>query len=118
MVSIFMLTINHRFVPCATPIMSYILPKLPYAYDALEPVIDAKTLELHHSKHHAAYVNKLNSLLAEAGYDNPGPIEELIANIKQVALPDNISSTQAATITIHSSGVYCRQMEESCQLPA
>ena len=43
--------------------MKYELPKLPYAYDALEPFIDAKTMEIHHSKHHQAYVNNLNAAL-------------------------------------------------------
>ena len=44
--------------------MKYELPKLPYAYDALEPFIDAQTMEIHYSKHHAAYVAKLNEALA------------------------------------------------------
>jgi len=39
------------------------LPKLDYAYDALEPAIDAQTMEIHHSKHHQGYVNKLNTAL-------------------------------------------------------
>jgi Fe-Mn family superoxide dismutase len=45
--------------------MSFELPKLPYAYDALEPYIDAKTMEIHHSKHHAAYTNNFNAALAK-----------------------------------------------------
>jgi Fe-Mn family superoxide dismutase len=44
--------------------MSYSLPELPYAYDALEPHIDARTMEIHHSKHHAGYTAKLNDALA------------------------------------------------------
>jgi Fe-Mn family superoxide dismutase len=43
--------------------MSHLLPKLPYPYDALEPHIDARTMEIHHSKHHQAYVSKLNAAL-------------------------------------------------------
>ena len=42
-------------------IMSFQLPKLPYAYDALEPHIDARTMEIHHGKHHNAYVTNLNA---------------------------------------------------------
>ena len=43
--------------------MTHELPKLPYAFDALEPHIDARTMEIHHDKHHAAYVNNLNGAL-------------------------------------------------------
>ena len=43
--------------------MSYTLPKLPYAYDDLEPFIDARTMEIHHTKHHQGYVDKLNAVL-------------------------------------------------------
>ncbi len=45
---------------------SYTLPKLPYAYDALEPFVDAMTMEIHHSKHHQTYVNNLNAALEKA----------------------------------------------------
>jgi len=44
--------------------MSFKLPDLPYAYDALEPYVDARTMEIHHTKHHAAYTNNLNNLIA------------------------------------------------------
>ena len=44
--------------------MAYTLPDLPYAYDALEPHIDARTMEIHHGKHHNAYVTNLNKLIA------------------------------------------------------
>ena len=43
--------------------MKHILPKLNYSYDALEPYIDAQTMEIHHSKHHQTYVDKLNAVL-------------------------------------------------------
>ncbi|HEX2775558.1 MAG TPA: superoxide dismutase, partial [Candidatus Acidoferrales bacterium] len=43
--------------------MTFTLPPLPYAFDALEPYIDAKTMEIHHDKHHAAYVTNLNKAL-------------------------------------------------------
>ncbi len=47
--------------------MAFELPKLPYAYDALEPHIDAKTMEIHHGKHHNGYTNKLNAAIEAAG---------------------------------------------------
>ena len=46
--------------------MAHTLPPLPYAFDALEPHIDAKTMEIHHGKHHQAYVNNLNAALEKA----------------------------------------------------
>ena len=46
--------------------MRFELPQLPYAYDALEPHIDARTMEIHHGKHHAAYTNNLNNALDSA----------------------------------------------------
>lgn len=68
--------------------MNYELPKLPYAYDALEPVIDARTMELHHSKHHATYVAKLNEALAKEPAWQGKPIEELLLNLD--TLPPSI----------------------------
>jgi Fe-Mn family superoxide dismutase len=47
--------------------MTHELPKLPYAFDALEPHIDTRTMEIHHDKHHAAYVNNLNGALEGHG---------------------------------------------------
>ncbi|WPZ11972.1 superoxide dismutase [Roseivirga spongicola] len=59
--------------------MAFELPKLPYAYDALEPHIDARTMEIHHSKHHAGYTSKLNDAIA--GTEMGGKsIEDLLAN--------------------------------------
>ena len=59
--------------------MAFELPNLPYAYDALEPHIDAKTMEIHHSKHHQAYTNKLNTAID--GTDMAGKtIKDLCAN--------------------------------------
>lgn len=60
--------------------MSFKLPDLPYAYDALEPHIDARTMEIHHTKHHAGYTSKLNDAIQ--GTDAEGKsIEEIIRNI-------------------------------------
>ncbi|MEM1407755.1 MAG: superoxide dismutase [Bacteroidota bacterium] len=59
--------------------MAFELPDLPYAHDALEPHIDARTMEIHHGKHHAAYTSKLNGAIA--GTDMEGKsIEDLLAN--------------------------------------
>lgn len=64
--------------------MSHLLPELPYAYDALEPYIDQQTMEIHHQKHHAAYVSKLNAAL-ESSPDLQGKdIEEIIINLNEV----------------------------------
>jgi Fe-Mn family superoxide dismutase len=72
-----------------TPHMAYELPNLPYAADALEPHIDAQTMEIHHDKHHAAYVAKVNAALE--GTDLGGQsIEDLCRNIASV--PENIRS--------------------------
>ena len=57
------------------------LPPLPYAYNALEPVIDAHTMELHHTKHHATYVLKLNEALTNVPKWQEKPVEELLANL-------------------------------------
>ena len=60
--------------------MAFELPKLPYAYDALEPHIDARTMEIHHTKHHNAYVTNLNAAIA--GTDLEGKsIEEILKNL-------------------------------------
>jgi superoxide dismutase, Fe-Mn family len=65
--------------------MPHSLPKLPYAYDALEPHIDAKTMEIHHTKHHQAYIDKLNVALEEQSAELADrPVEELITNLSDV----------------------------------
>lgn len=60
--------------------MAFELPKLPYAYDALEPHIDARTMEIHHTKHHAAYTTKLNEAIAGTPHENSG-IEAILSKI-------------------------------------
>jgi superoxide dismutase, Fe-Mn family len=65
--------------------MAFELQNLPYAYDALEPHIDARTMELHYSKHHAAYVNNLNNALQNTGWENK-TLEEILAHISQLPL--------------------------------
>jgi len=60
--------------------MPYALPPLPYAYDALEPHFDSRTMEIHHTKHHQAYITNVNNALGEAGVAEM-PVEHLIADI-------------------------------------
>ena len=57
--------------------MSFTLPALPYAKEALEPFISARTLEFHHGKHHQAYVNNVNSLIVGTPFEN-ATLEEII----------------------------------------
>jgi Fe-Mn family superoxide dismutase len=64
--------------------MSYELPKLPYAYDALAPHIDAKTMEIHHSKHHQAYITNAVNLLKDHAELAALPVEKLIADLSVV----------------------------------
>ena len=68
--------------------MAHELPKLPYAHNALEPHIDTKTMEIHHGKHHQAYVSKLNDAIAGQGDLESKSIEALISNLD--AVPEKI----------------------------
>jgi len=68
--------------------MPHELPPLPYAFDALEPHIDAKTMEIHHDKHHATYVTKLNEALGKEPGLQDKPLEELLRGID--AVPESI----------------------------
>lgn len=64
------------------------LPKLPYAYDALEPYIDARTMEIHHTKHHQTYIDKLNAVLEKHPDFVGRPVEDLLKNLESLKLPD------------------------------
>jgi len=68
--------------------MSFILPELPYTYDALEPFMDAQTTEIHHDKHHAAYTNNLNTALEKYPEYFEKTIEAILANLN--AIPEEI----------------------------
>src|SRR3989344_7029473 len=68
--------------------MKYELPNLSYSYDALEPFIDKQTMEIHHSKHHATYVAKLNDALAKHPDIAERPLEELLKNLD--GMPNDI----------------------------
>ncbi len=63
--------------------MAFQLPALPYAYDALEPHIDKRTMEIHHTKHHQTYITKVNEAIAGTEFDSK-TVEELIANLAAV----------------------------------
>ena len=67
--------------------MTFTLPELPYSYDALEPNIDARTMEIHYTKHHAAYVAKLNAAIEGTEWEDKS-IDEIVKNLDK--LPENI----------------------------
>lgn len=68
--------------------MIYTLPKLDYSFDALEPSIDAATMEIHYTKHHQAYVDNLNKALADFPAEVEKPVEQLLSNLE--AVPEKI----------------------------
>lgn len=63
--------------------MAYTLPHLPYAYDALEPHIDAKTMEIHHRKHHQTYINNINAGIEGTPWENL-TVEQLVTQVNDV----------------------------------
>ena len=75
--------------------MSFKLPDLPYAFDALEPHIDARTMEIHHDKHHAGYTNNLNNAIAGGPLEGKS-IEEILADV----------SNQSAAVRNNGGGYY------------
>jgi superoxide dismutase, Fe-Mn family len=64
--------------------MLYVLPKLSYSYDALEPYIDTRTMEIHYTKHHQAYIDNLNKALASYPALQAEPLTKLLTNIEEV----------------------------------
>ena len=80
--------------------MKHELPKLLYAYDALEPYIDARTMEIHYAKHHQAYVNKLNEALAKHSELEVKTIEELLKDLE--AVPEDVRMA----VRNHGGGHY------------
>src|SRR4051794_25444443 len=68
--------------------MAHSVPPLPYPYNALEPYIDEQTMQIHHDKHHAAYVTNLNNALAQAPELEGKSVEDLIADLNSV--PESI----------------------------
>ncbi len=90
----------------------FTLPKLPYAYNALEPYLDAQTMELHYSKHHATYVAKLNEEIARAPELQNKSIEELLSNLMLV--PGGIRTA----VTNHGGGHYNHSVFWSIMKPS
>jgi len=78
--------------------MKYELPQLPYGYSALEPYLDAATMEVHHSKHHAGYVAKLNAALEQAPAIADVPLETLLAS------PDRIPEAIRTAVVNNGGG--------------
>ncbi len=74
--------------PAADATPAFVLPPLPYAFDALEPHLDAQTMQIHHDKHHAAYVGNLNKAVADKPALAKQPVEDLLRDL--AALPETI----------------------------
>jgi len=74
--------------PAQPPSGLYSLPPLPYPAAALEPHIDAQTMEIHHGRHHQAYANNLNAAMKDAPHPAKKPLDELLANLD--SLPENL----------------------------
>ena len=83
--------------------MTYELPELGYKYDALEPYIDVKTMEIHHTKHHQAYIDKLNAALKGTSYED-APVRNLLEDID--SLPESIRTA----VRNHGGGHYNHSM--------
>lgn len=91
--------------------MAYKLPELEYKYDALGPYVSASIMELHHSKHHQTYVDKLNAALEQAGDWQDRSIEDLLKNIDQ--LPESIRTA----VRNHGGGHYNHSLFWQCMTP-
>ena len=89
----------------------YELPKLPYHYDALQPYISEEIMQLHHMKHHQAYVTKLNGALDKAPELKEKPLVELLRDID--ALPENVRTT----IRNNGGGHYNHSLFWQCMAP-
>jgi superoxide dismutase, Fe-Mn family len=70
--------------------MAFALPDLPYSYDALEPHLDTKTMEIHHTKHHQTYINNINAAIKDSDWEKLS-VEELVAKVNEV--PADLKNT-------------------------
>jgi len=82
--------------------MKFELPKLPYGYDALEPYIDAKTMEIHYTKHHQTYVDKLNAAVEKYPDLMGRPVEELLMDLPNL----KVDEADRTAIRNHGGGHY------------
>lgn len=89
----------------------YTVPDLEYAYEALEPVISGEIMELHHDKHHKAYVDKLNAALERVPELTDTPLVELLTNIE--ALPETVRDA----VRNHGGGHYNHSLFWQCMTP-
>ncbi|HRJ56963.1 MAG TPA: superoxide dismutase [Anaerolineales bacterium] len=80
--------------------MAFELPKLPYAYDALEPHIDARTMEIHHTKHHQTYITNLNGAIEKTPELAGKSLEELLSDLN--AIPEGVRMV----VRNHGGGTY------------
>ncbi|CAM3204812.1 superoxide dismutase [Streptobacillus felis] len=90
--------------------MSFILKDLPYAYDALEPVIDKETMHFHHDKHHNAYITNLNNLLEGTGFEN-ATIEEVLTSL------DKMPEAKRNGIRNNAGGTYNHDLFWESMIP-
>lgn len=79
---------------------NFTLPQLPYSYDALEPHIDARTMEIHHTKHHQAYTDGLNKAISSLGpeWQNKNDVIEILKNI------DSVPESARSAVNFHGGG--------------
>ena len=78
--------------------MEHTLPELPYSYDALEPYIDAKTMEIHHTKHHQAYITNLNGAIKDNDNLNTLSVDQLLSDL------DSVPETIRTVVRNHGGG--------------
>lgn len=91
--------------------MPFELPALPYAYDALEPVIDARTVEIHYSKHHATYLKNLNAALEKYPQFYEWPLKKILGSLDQI--PEEIRTA----VRNNGGGVYNHNVYWFCLSP-
>ena len=90
--------------------MTFVLPELPYAYDALEPYYDRETLEIHHSKHHQTYTTKFNDAVQAAALEGRSVVE-ILTHL------DAVSANKRQPVINHGGGFYNHSFFWECMAP-